>query len=96
MEKLDIEKFNPTKAEIVALAEKYKSLTIKGVDDKQGYALVDEARKELKKVRVKIAKDGKLLRSEAVDFQKAVIAKEKDRPGIPKLIFIEDGKKLRE
>jgi hypothetical protein len=82
METLNLEKFSPKKAELVAMAESYKALTINGVDDKEGYTAVDDARKELKKTRVQIEKDGKLLRSEAVAFQKAVIEKEKELVGI--------------
>lgn len=78
MENLNLEKFSPKKAELIDLSKKYESLEIKGIDDKEGYELVDVARKDLKKVRVQISKDGKMLRQEALDFQKAVIAKEKE------------------
>ena len=78
METLNIEKFNPTVAEINALVSKYATLEIKSIDDKAGYIAVDTARKELKKVRVEITKTGKAMREEAVAFQKAVIAKEKE------------------
>lgn len=78
MKDLKIEKFNPTKAEVTALVGKYKDLKIEGVEDKKGYMAVDDARKELKKVRVQISKDGKELRAEAVAFQKAVLKKEKE------------------
>lgn len=79
---LNIEKFNPTKAELLTLAEKAKGLTIKGVEDKEGYQLVHKQRIELKNARVDITKIGKTLRAEAVSFQKAVIAKEKELVGI--------------
>lgn len=78
MENLNIEKFNPTKAEIARLVSSYKSLEIKGIEDKPGYLAVDEARKELKKVRINIQKTGKSMREEAVKFQKDVIDKEKE------------------
>lgn len=78
METLNIEKFNPTKAEITALVDKYKGLTITGIDDKAGYEAVHKARMELKAVRVNITKTGKSMREEALKFQKDVIAKEKD------------------
>jgi len=82
METLNIEKFSPKKAELVALADSYKALTINGVEDKEGYLAVDNARKELKTKRVQIQKDGKSLREEAVTFQRAVISKEKELIGI--------------
>lgn len=78
MKTLNIEKFNPTKAEITSLVEKYKSLTISGIDDKAGYEAVHKARVELKNVRVNITKTGKSMREEALKFQKDVIAKEKE------------------
>ncbi len=78
MENLDIEKFNPTKAEITSLVEQYKDLSITGVDDKNGYEAVHKARMALKTVRVNITKTGKSMREEALAFQKLVISKEKE------------------
>jgi hypothetical protein len=78
MENLNLEKFSPKRAELQELSQKYLNLEIKGIDDKPGYLAVDEARKELKRKRVKITKTGKELRSEALAFQKAVIAREKE------------------
>lgn len=75
---LNIEQFNPTAVELTTLADKYKGLEIKGVDDKEGYLTVSCARKELGKARVDIEKKGKLLRSDALSFQRAVIEKEKE------------------
>ena len=65
---LEIEKFNPTKAELSSLASKYSSLEISGIDDKTGYLIVDEARKDLKSKRVLIAKTGKAMRDDANKF----------------------------
>lgn len=79
---LNIDKFNPTKAEISAMVQQYKDFAIQGVDDHQGYLLVDQARKTLKKARVQIEKDGKLLRSKALAFQREVIAVEKELIGM--------------
>lgn len=78
MQDLNIEKFSPKKAELMSLADTYRQLEIKGTDDKDGYAAVDAARKDLKKNRVQIQKQGKELRDEALKFQKAVIAAEKE------------------
>lgn len=78
MKNLNIEKFNPTKIELTDLVNKYKGLDIKDVDDKVGYSLVDQARKDLKAKRVSLQKIGKDLRGDALVFQRAVIAKEKE------------------
>lgn len=82
MEQLDIEKFSPTKTELLTLAEEARKLTITGIDDKAGYSLVQKKRMELKSARVKIAKAGKEAREEALSFQKKVIAYEKELIGI--------------
>lgn len=82
MTELNIEKFNPTRAELVILADKYKGLTISGVDDKAGYESVDRARKDLVHVRNNIVKTGKMLRAEAISFQRTVLDKERELVGI--------------
>lgn len=65
-------------AELIILANKYKDLKIAGVDDKVGYKQVREARIELKTARVSVENDAYGLRENAVKFQKAVIAREKE------------------
>ncbi len=77
-----IEKFNPTKAELLVLAEKSKGLVINGIEDKEGYSAVHKQRIELKNTRVLIAKTGKEAREKALAFQKEVIAYEKELIGI--------------
>lgn len=52
----EIAKFEFPKQEIVKLKKKYASLSINGIDDKKGYAAMDEARKDLKAKRVAIEK----------------------------------------
>jgi len=78
MENLSIEKFSPKKAELATLAKQYQSLEIKGINDKDGYLAVDEARKDLKSKRVEIKKTGKELRAEALKYQKDVILLENE------------------
>lgn len=70
--------FSTGKAALAELAARYADLTINGVDDAAGYAIVDEARKDLKKKRVMIKNDGKEFRQEALAFQKKVIEMEKE------------------
>jgi hypothetical protein len=64
-------------ADLNLLAEQFKGLTIKGVDDKLGFATLRDARITLKSRRIQIEKDGKALRENAVKFQKRVIEREK-------------------
>lgn len=75
---MNIEKFSPQKAELQALSQKYISLEINGINDISGYAIVDEARKDLKRKRVAITNTGKELRQEALVFQRKVIAVENE------------------
>ena len=75
---MQIEKFNPTKAELQTAIEKYKNLKINGIDDEQGYLMVKEAKKELADYRIKITKFGKKQREEALEWQREVLRQEKD------------------
>ena len=75
---LEIEKFSPTKAELVKLAEESKSLTLPDPFDQAQYARVKDAKKNLVTVRNTIAKTGKAFREEAIAFSKKVIEKEKE------------------
>lgn len=78
MEPLNLEKFDPNKEALVSMASQFKDIVIAGVADKEGYAKVHEARMRLKNARVNIQKTGKMLRADALAFQKAVIEKEKE------------------
>jgi len=78
MEELNIEKFSPKKAELIALSEKYESIEINGVADELGYLTAGEARKDLKGKRIEIQKTGKELRADALEFQRKVIFAEKE------------------
>ena len=75
---MQIEKFNPTVAELTKKAESCKNLIIKGIDDKEGYEAVHKARMDLVKTRGDVKRTGKELRAEANAFSKAVIEKEKE------------------
>lgn len=75
---LNLEKFNPTRGELLSLADEARKLTIAGIDDTEGYKAVHDQRMKLKAARVQIAKTGKEAREEALAFQKKVIAYEKE------------------
>jgi trichohyalin len=71
-------KENVTNQVIQKLRENYLGLTINGIEDKQGFKKVEEARKECKSIRnlaVRICKKG---REDAIQIQKEWIAKEKE------------------
>jgi len=65
-------------ASLIELRERFSSLSIVDVNDKDGFKAVRDARLECKRVRVSVEKDGKALRENAVKFQKAVIKREDD------------------
>lgn len=75
---MNLEQFNPTLAELNRLAEESRSVTITDYEDPKQLEIVHKQRITLKSVRVAITKKGKELREEALTFQKAVIAKEKE------------------
>jgi myosin heavy subunit len=60
------------------LADQFRGLTIAGIDDKEGYKKVHEARMVLKNERVQVKKDGEALRESAVKFQRRVIERVND------------------
>lgn len=71
-------KENVTALVISELKEKYLPLTIQGIDDKEGYRKVKEARIECKNLRILAEKITKKGREKAIAEQKAWIAKEKE------------------
>ena len=78
IEKLDIEKFNPTVVEIQKIVDEGRQVTITDFSDKLQVKAVHDQRLRLKEIRVVITKQGKAFRQKALDFQKAVIGKEKE------------------
>jgi len=77
-QELNIEQFSPKKAELVALAEECKVLTINGLDDKAGQLAVQQAKMKCVRARIEIQKTGKLMREDARKYVSAVISLEKD------------------
>ena len=78
MTKLNLDLFNPKKAELVTLTENVKDLKINGIDDVEGYEKVKVAQKELQQTRLDIKKKGKEAREEALSYQKGVIVLENE------------------
>lgn len=77
METKDLEKFDPSVAELTKMVNATKGITATDLKDKEQMAIVRENRIALKNARVKIGKIGKELRDDANKFASAVIAKEK-------------------
>lgn len=79
---LDIDAISPRKAELVNLVESSRALQVTDLGDKAQVALVTRKRIELKNTRITVEKQAKDMREEAKDFQKKVIALEKELIGI--------------
>lgn len=77
----ELVKHNVTEAKIAELKEKYLPLKINGIDDKETYLQIKEARKECKSLRIAAEKLCKIGREEATRVSKLWIAKEKDVAG---------------
>ena len=75
---MNLEKFDPTVAELTKVAEESRKIVVTDFDDPKQIEAVHAKRIELKKTRVSIEKRGKELREDAIKFSKAVIAKEKE------------------
>jgi len=75
---MDLEKFDPTAADLKSLVSTTKSITASDLEDPKQIAIVRENRIQLKNARVQIQKTGKSLREDALKFQRAVIEKEKE------------------
>ena len=75
--KSQLVKFNVVDSEIAQLSVKFGNLTIKGIDDKEGYRLVRTARLEMKNYRVNIDKKRKELNEDALKWQRSINAEAK-------------------
>lgn len=78
MTELNIEKFNPKIEELQILAANAKGITLADLTDKAGLKIVRESRLALRAARIEITKTGKEMRQSALDFQRDVIAREKE------------------
>ena len=74
----NIEKFNPTKAQIQEAVQEVSGLKIKDLADTPGYEAVKAARKKLGAFRIQITKFGKKQREKALSYQREVIRQEKE------------------
>jgi hypothetical protein len=73
----ELQKFNIADTTIQEWKEKFSILEINGIEDKAGYDNVREARLFIKGRRVEVEKTSKLLKEDALSFQRAVNAEEK-------------------
>lgn len=77
-ESLNMDQFNPKKAELTALAiEASKALSVE-IIDKKTYDQVHQAEMTLKDARISVEKTGEKMRESAIAFQKQVIAVQKE------------------
>lgn len=67
-----LKEYSITDAAIAKLNTEYMALTVKGVNDKDGYAIVSAARKDIKSRRVEVEKTRKKLKEDALEYGRAV------------------------
>jgi len=70
-------KFSPTDSAIAKLASEYLPLKIKDVNDDKGYAIVHQARMDIRNKRVSVEKVRKELKSDALEYGRKVDAEAK-------------------
>ena len=68
----ELEKFTVTDAAISEIKQKYSGLIISGIDDKEGYKIVSDARKFVKSKRVEVEKKRKELKEDSLKFGRAI------------------------
>ena len=64
--------YNATNAAIADRRERYMALTINGIDDREGFEAVHIARMDIKTIRVNVEKKAKILKEDALRFQRDV------------------------
>lgn len=67
--------YSVTDAAIADLRARYMALSVKGIDDKQGYELCKKARIEVKGYRVEIDKQRKIFKQDALEYGRMVDSK---------------------
>lgn len=68
----ELKKFSLTDAAITQMEKEYMPLTVKGIDDKDGYKAVRDARLLVKNHRVEVEKTRKALKADSLAFGRAV------------------------
>ena len=95
MESLELQKFDKGKAELTKLANGYKGLKIKDVNDDFGYEQVKKAKNELVHERGILEKLGKSMRDNFTKVNREIMKKQKDVVGIVQPIELDLKAKLK-
>lgn len=74
--------YNVTDASITEMEQAYMPLVVTGTDDKDGFKIVTEARKEVKDLRVSVEKTRKSLNADALSWQREVNSEAKRITGL--------------
>jgi colicin import membrane protein len=77
-----LKQYDYNEAMIAELSQRYMILTIKGLDDAEGYKAVHEARMLMVKARTTVEKTRKILNEDAIDYKKKVDARAKELTGL--------------
>ena len=74
----NLEVFNEIRNKLNSVVEINKGLKIEGVEDKEGYTKVKQAKKEIRDEEISLEKLAKSERQQALEYQRGIIALEKD------------------
>ncbi len=74
----NLEVFNEIRSNLSQLAEKNKGIKINGVEDVENYSKAKDAQKELRGAEIDLEKLAKSERQQALEYQRGIIALEKD------------------
>ena len=92
----NLEVFNEIRNKLNSVVEINKGLKIEGVEDKEGYAKVKSAKKEIRDEEISLEKLAKSERQQALEYQRGIIALEKDLKEITSPIIKDYDTQLKE
>ena len=92
----NLEVFNEIRNKLNSVVEINKGLKIEGVEDKEGYAKVKSAKKEIRDEEISLEKLAKSERQQALEYQRGIIALEKDLKEITSPIINDYDTQLKE
>lgn len=92
----NLEIFNEIRSNLSLLVEKNKGLKINGIDDIENYIKVKEAKAETRKAEIELERLAKQEREGALNYQRGIIALEKDLKKITSPLIEDYTKQLEE
>ena len=92
----NLEVFNEVRNKLNNVVEANKGFKINGVEDKEGYVKVKQAKKEIRDEEISLERLAKSERQEALEYQRGIIALEKDLKKITSPVIKDYDTQLKE